>query len=253
MQKCKVKIHITDRNLSATAVVWTSEPYETLYVWWVQGWVIHINSLTHHVSMLNVQINHPLRCLWPHIYPSISCVLTCCSVVLCARWRINSWSRQEHPATQCRLLMAEQRGDELWWLLILAVGLQRDGSYWSCTPAAVNHSAAPLHHEKPSACRPQGFVKTRLQTFRLAKSVSSLLITLNMFLSAGFYHFNIYCFSFNGTLWSVWPPSSVMDKLKKKKKKDPSKNWLCKCSARKEMHSTRLYLRCLSRINGFWW
>lgn len=39
--------------------------------------------------------------------------LTCRSVALCARWRINSWSRQEHPTTQSGLLMAERCGDEL--------------------------------------------------------------------------------------------------------------------------------------------
>lgn len=70
-------------------------------------------------KLLNVELNHPSLSVAPH--PSIY-FLTCCSLTLCARWRINSWSRQEHPATQCWLLMAEQCGDELWWLSISAVG-----------------------------------------------------------------------------------------------------------------------------------
>lgn len=37
-------------------------------------------------------------------------MLFCCIV---CKLEDNSWSRQEHPATQCGLLMAEQRGDGL--------------------------------------------------------------------------------------------------------------------------------------------
>ena len=138
-------------------------------------------------------------------YPSIPLrvdMLFCCIV---CKLEDNSWSRQEHPATQCGLLMAEQRGDGLWWLLILAVGLQHGGSYWSCTPAAVNNSAVPLHHEKPSISWPSGFVNHPPAVMYIGKITVIFLITsLSTFLSAGFYSISYYSFSIKGTLWSFW-------------------------------------------------
>lgn len=82
------------------------------------NWISPENVEKSMLACLN-ELHHPSLSVAPH--PSIY-FLTCCSLTLCARWRINSWSRQEHPATQCRLLMAEQCGDELWWLSISAVG-----------------------------------------------------------------------------------------------------------------------------------
>lgn len=80
-----------------------------LYFWW--RW-----NVANSISMFKWLI---CLCLYPSI-TSIPCVDTLLED--------NSWSRHEHLATQCGLLMAERRGDGLWWLLIFAVRLHHNGA-----------------------------------------------------------------------------------------------------------------------------
>lgn len=122
-------------------------------------------------------------------------LLSCCTVVLCAGWRINSWSRQEHRATQCKLLMAEQCVDELWWLLILAAGSKM------MEAIGVAHQRlwiTVLYHftmKSSPYVGPKALLKPACRDLYWQNQCHLFLITLNIF------HFYTYWVSITDTLW----------------------------------------------------